>query len=98
MANLNMTRMSSKGQIVIPNEMRKEFNEGEEFVIIKNGKQLILKSVRDFDENLKDDLIFAKRTEEAWKRYEKGKFKSMNSDEFIKMLNNIKDGKNRLRS
>ena len=86
--------MSSKGQVVIPNEMRKEFKEGEEFVIIKNGKQLILKSVKDFDENLKEDLIFAKRTEEAWKRYEKGEFKSMDADDFTRMLNKIKDGKN----
>ena len=88
--------MSSKGQIVIPIEMRKGFKEKESFVIIKNGKQLILKSVKDFDENLKEDLIFAKRTEEAWKRYEKGEFKSMDVDEFIKMLNRIKDGKTRV--
>ena len=85
--------MSSKGQIVIPSDMRKDFNENEEFVIIKNGKQLILKSVKDFDKNLKEDLEFARRTEEAYKRYEKGEFKSMDADDFIKMLNRIKDGK-----
>jgi len=94
MANINITRMSSKGQIVIPSEMRKDFRDNENFVIIKNGKQLILKSVRDFDKNLKEDLEFAKRTEEAYKKYEKGEFKSMDADEFIKMLNKIKDGKN----
>lgn len=86
MVNLNITKMSSKGQVVIPNEMRKEFKEGEEFVIIKNGKQLILKSVKDFDENLKEDLIFAKRTEEAYKRYEKGEFKTMKAKDFLKEL------------
>ncbi|MEK6834681.1 MAG: AbrB/MazE/SpoVT family DNA-binding domain-containing protein [Nanoarchaeota archaeon] len=86
MTELSITKMSSKGQVVIPNEMRKGFKEGEEFVIIKNGKQIILKSVRDFDENLKDDLIFARRTEEAWKRYDKGEFKSMDSKDFLKKL------------
>ena len=91
-----ITKMSSKGQIVIPSEMRKDFNEDESFVIIKNGRQLILKSVNDFEKNLKEDLIFAKRTEEAWRRYEKGEFKSMDADDFIKMLNRIKDGKTRL--
>ena len=96
MESINITKMSSKGQIVIPSEMRKDFNEDESFVIIKNGRQLILKSVNDFEKNLKEDLIFAKRTEEAWKRYEKGKFKSMDADDFIKMLNRIKDGKTRL--
>ncbi|MFH1276415.1 MAG: AbrB/MazE/SpoVT family DNA-binding domain-containing protein [Candidatus Woesearchaeota archaeon] len=86
MAELNITRMSSKGQIVIPIEMRKDFTEGEEFVVIKAGKQLILKTLAAFDENIKDDLEFARRTEEAWKSYERGEFKSMPVDDFLNEL------------
>ena len=78
--------MSSKGQIVIPQEMRKGFHEGEKFVVMKAGKQIILKSLEDFDENIEEDLEFARRTEEAWKRYEKGEFKSLPMDEFLKQL------------
>ena len=78
--------MSSKGQIVIPQEMRKGFHEGEKFVVMKAGKQIILKSLEDFDENIEEDLEFARRTEEAWKRYEKGEFKSLPVDEFLKQL------------
>ena len=74
MTQIAITKMSSKGQVVIPAEMRKELNENEDFVIIKNNKQFILKRAKDFGENIKDDLIFAKRTEEAYKRYEKGDF------------------------
>lgn len=74
MAELQITTMSSKGQIVIPREMRAGFQEGEKFVIIKVGKQLLLKSVADFDENIEEDLEFARRTEEAWERYEQGQF------------------------
>ena len=81
-----ITKMSSKGQIVIPAEMRQEIHEGEKLIIIKNEKQLILKKVKDLEKNLADDLIFAKRTEEAWKRYEKGEFKSMESKDFLKEL------------
>ena len=81
-----ITKMSSKGQIVIPAEMRQEIHEGEKLIIIKNDKQLILKKVKDLEKNLADDLIFAKRTEEAWKRYEKGEFKSMESKDFLKEL------------
>ena len=84
MAQIALTKMSSKGQIVIPSEMRGEFKEGEQFVVIKNGKQLILKTAKDFDKNLEEDLIFAKRTEEAWKRYEKGELKEMDFDDFLK--------------
>ena len=86
MAEIEITKMSSKGQIVIPREMRKEFHEGEKFVIIKSGKQIILKSVEDFEENIEEDLEFARKTEEAWKEYEKGNFISRTADEFLEDL------------
>ncbi|MEK6969124.1 MAG: AbrB/MazE/SpoVT family DNA-binding domain-containing protein [Nanoarchaeota archaeon] len=85
-SSLSITKMSSKGQIVIPKEMRKGFHEGEKFIIIKAGNQLILKSLTAFDENIADDLKFAKRTEAAWKSYERGEFKSMPVDEFLQEL------------
>ena len=83
MVEINITKMSSKGQIVIPQEMRKGYNEGEKFIIIKNKDQLILKKAKDFDKNLEEELDFAKRTEEAWKRYDKGEFISMDFDDFL---------------
>ena len=84
--DIAVTRMSSKGQIVIPVEMRKNIAEGEKLVILKNKNQLIMKKATEFDENLLEDIEFAKRTEEAWKRYEKGEFKSMPFDDFIKEM------------
>ena len=36
MANINVTKMSSKGQIVIPSEMRSDLKEGDEILIIKD--------------------------------------------------------------
>lgn len=86
MAELDITTMSSKGQIVIPQKMRKGFHEGEKFVVIKAGNQLILKSVAAFEENIKEDLEFARRTDEALARYENGKFKSMSSADFFHEL------------
>ena len=79
MAQIELTTMSSKGQIVIPREMREGFHEGEKFVVIKAGKQLILKSVEE-------DLEFARRTEEAWKSYGRGEFKSVPVEDFLKSL------------
>lgn len=86
MAELEITKMSSKGQIVIPREMRKEFRNGEKFVVIKAGEQIILKTVAAFDKNIEEDLEFARRTEEAWKRYERGEFKSLPVDDFLTAL------------
>jgi len=84
MANINITRISSKGQIVIPQEMRGGLSEGDKLVIIKNNNQIILKKMEDFDENLEEDLEFARRTEEAYKKIEAGKGIEMNFDDFIK--------------
>lgn len=83
MVSINVTRISSKGQIVIPSDMRDDFKEGEELLIIKDDDRIILKKTEKISEQMREDLEFAKRTEEAWKRYEKGKFKEMNFDTFI---------------
>ena len=82
--DIAVTRMSSKGQVVIPTEMRKDIQEGEKLVIIKSNGRIIMKKASDLSKNLKEDIIFAKRTEEALKKYEKGEFIEMEFDEFLK--------------
>jgi len=86
MEEIAITRISSKGQIVIPQEMREDLREGDKLVIIKNNGQIILKKVDKFSKNLEEDLEFARRTEEAYKRYEKGEFIEMEFDDFIKEM------------
>lgn len=81
-----ITKISSKGQVVIPNEMRKNINEGEKLIIIQNKDQFIMKKASKLDKNLVEELEFAKRTEEAWKSYEKGEFVSTPADKFLKEL------------
>ncbi len=83
---IDVTTMSSKGQVVIPLEMREDIEEGEKLIIIKNDHQIIMKKASEMEKNLKEDLEFAKRTEEAWKQYEKGKFTSSNVQDFLKEL------------
>lgn len=87
MVEINITKISSKGQIVIPSEMRKNFARDEKFILIQNKDQIILKKATDFNKELEEDLIFAKRTEEAFRRYESGKFKKKNDKEFLEELN-----------
>jgi len=86
MEEIAITRISSKGQVVIPLEMREGLKEGDKMVIMKNNGQIILKKADKFSETLEEDLEFAKRTEEAWKRYEKGEFKEMEFDDFIEEM------------
>ena len=78
--------MSSKGQIVIPQELRKDFKEGDKIVVMRNNDQIILKKADKFDKNIEEDLEFAKTTEEAWKRHDRGEFTRMEFDDFIKEM------------
>jgi len=72
---IGITRMSSKGQIVIPSSMRKDCPEGEEFLIIKDGERFILNHLDEFEPALREDIRFAEKTVEAFAEYEKGSFK-----------------------
>ena len=84
--DIAITKMSSKGQVVIPVEMRTNLHEGDKLIIIQDQDKLIMKKASKLAKNLAEDLEFARRTEEAWKSYEKGKFVSTSADKFIKDL------------
>ena len=86
MGNIGITRMSSKGQIVIPQDMRKDIKEGDKLVIIEGNGKLILKKASEIDEAFQEDLEFARRTEEALKRIEAGEGIKMNFDDFIEEM------------
>jgi AbrB family looped-hinge helix DNA binding protein len=86
MEDIAITKMSSKGQIVIPQDMRGDLKEGDKLVVMKNNDQIIIKKADKFSKNFEEDMEFAKRTEEAYKRYERGEFKEMEFDDFIKEM------------
>ena len=86
MVEIETATISSKGQIVIPSNMRKGIKEGDKFLIIKNKSSFLLKKTDDLDKKFKEDLDFARRTEEAYKRIESGKGITMNFDDFIEEM------------
>jgi len=86
MVEIGITKLSSKGQIVIPIEMRKKMKVGEKLLIIQNKDSIILKKASSMDEQLKEDLEFAKRTEEAWKRIESGEHISVDSENLFEEM------------
>ena len=66
------TKLSSRGQIVIPVGLRKGFVEGENLVILKEGEDLIIRKERKFSNILADDKLLSEdwlsaEDEEAWK-------------------------------
>jgi AbrB family looped-hinge helix DNA binding protein len=83
---VNIIRMSSKGQIVIPASMRKDLCAGKELLIIRDGERYILKPLCDIEPSLKDDILFADKTERAFDEYQKGEFTRMPGPSFIDEL------------
>jgi AbrB family looped-hinge helix DNA binding protein len=59
METLATTRMSSKGQVVIPDSIRKQLNlkEGAQFIVVGNADVVILKVVTPPDMGEFDALI-----------------------------------------
>ena len=86
MVNLNVIRISSKGQIVIPSNMRDDLKEGDELLIIKDDDRIILKKADKVTKQMKEDLEFARRTEEAYDKIESGEGIKMNFDNFIQEM------------
>ena len=78
-----LTKMSSKGQVVIPAGMRTGIPEGEKLLIIQNGEQIIMKKASELDKNITEDIAFARKTEEAWTRIEERKSIKMDFDDFV---------------
>ena len=59
MAGIATTRMSSKGQVVIPDAIRKQLNlkPGSQFVVVGDGDVVILKNISPPDLDEFDSLI-----------------------------------------
>ena len=81
-----ITRISSKGQVVIPSNMRKGLKEGDKFIVMKDKDNFILKKASSLDKNFAEDLEFARRTEEAFNRIKSGEGIKMDMDEFLEEL------------
>jgi AbrB family looped-hinge helix DNA binding protein len=81
-----IAKVSTKGQIVIPLSLREDIKTGDEFLVVKDNGRLVFKSMKSLASDLKDDLKFAQKVDDAWKEYDKGKFVKKTKEEFLKEL------------
>jgi len=81
-----LARVSSKGQIVIPTDIRKKFNikEGNVFAVTSKKNMIALKKL-DTEIN-PEDLRTLKLLEEAWKDIEDGRYNVYSKEAFFKEL------------
>ncbi len=65
---MNITKMTSKGQVVIPQEIREDIGikEGERFIVYDTEDSIILKRIKNLEE-AKDIENFEKVFKSLWK-------------------------------
>ena len=81
-----ITKMSSKGQIVIPASMRADLPEGERLLVIHDGERIILKRLSDIEPAVREDIIFAEKTELALEEYSRGTYQKKKAGDFLDEL------------
>lgn len=83
---IELTKISSKGQVVIPQIIRERtgLSEGETLAVTAEDKLIVLKKIDSPIEA--EDLRTLNEIKEAWKEIAKGQYKKMSSDEFLKEI------------
>jgi AbrB family looped-hinge helix DNA binding protein len=82
---IELTRASSKGQIVIPKRIRKKLNmkSGSLFIVTERDKMIVLKKLDEQGIDRKD-IKTLKLVEDAWKDLGEGRYKIYSKKEFFK--------------
>ncbi|MEK6830980.1 MAG: AbrB/MazE/SpoVT family DNA-binding domain-containing protein [Nanoarchaeota archaeon] len=83
---MELAKISSKGQLVIPQNIRDKLKieEGEILVVSTKDDLIILKKIKDPMEE--DDMKTLIEIKKAWEEIESGKYKKKSSDEFLKEI------------
>ena len=84
--DIGITRLDSGGQIVIPAFMRRGFAEGTRLLIIRDGERFIMRSLDGLEPELKEDVLFADRTERELQGFTAGSFTRKGDADFIRDL------------
>ena len=77
---MEITKLSTKGQIVIPEIFGKGFDVGTPFVVSKRENMIVLKVVEGLSSEEEKELI---ELEKIWKDIDSGKAKSYSEEEFF---------------
>lgn len=80
---MKITKLSTRGQIVIPEEIRQGINVGTPFVVEKKDNLIILKMVEGLTKEETDEM---KELDKIWEEIDAGKGITLNKEEFLKEM------------
>jgi len=80
---MEITKLSTKGQIVIPESMRKNLEVGSVFRVMKKGNLIVLKGIKGFS---KEEVEEMEELDKIWKEIDSGKGKTTSVEEFLKEM------------
>jgi AbrB family looped-hinge helix DNA binding protein len=82
---MEITKLSSRGQIVIPESIRSEIDIGTPFIVSKQGGLIILKEVEGLTiEEIKE----AKELDKIWQTIDEGKAVTLSTADFMDEMEN----------
>jgi len=81
---MKITKLSTKGQIVIPEEIRKSIEIGTAFIVTKKDDLIILKKIEGLT---KQEMKEMRELDKIWKEIDAGKGITLNREEFLKEMN-----------
>lgn len=71
---VDVTRMTSKGQLVIPQDIRESLGlkPGDKFMVVEEERTILLRPVKEMKKDAQEELYALKRAAIAWKSLEQG--------------------------
>lgn len=80
---MEITKLSTKGQIVIPEEIREGIKEGTAFVVTKQDNLIILKEVEGLT---KEEMKEMKELDKIWEEIDRGECETFTEKEFFEKM------------
>ena len=86
--DIELVKISSRGQFVLPLSMRKKnkIEEGEKLMIIDEDGTIVIKPLKKMNEDIEDEIYMMKRAARGWKEIREGKSRKMKKADFLKEL------------
>lgn len=83
-----IVKLSSKGQLVLPNSMRarSKMKMGSKVMLIQQGDSIVLKSLDAMSASMEEEMDAMSAAAAGWKEIEAGHAKKLSKDEFLKEL------------